>query len=49
MEVPDGKGGWMVASPNLGFPAGRKKICLFDLAGVFRPNTPRRLRLRTNL
>ena len=49
MEVPDGKGGWIVAQPNLGFPAGRKKICLFDLAGVFRPNTPRRLRLHTNL
>ena len=49
MEVPDGKGGWVVAHPNLGFPAGRKKICLFDLGGVFRPGTPRRLRLRTNL
>ena len=49
MEVPDGKGGWVVAKPNLGFPAGRKKICLFDLASVFRPGTPRRLRLRTNL
>ena len=49
MEVPDGKGGWVVARPNLGFPAGRKKICLFDLTGVFRPGTPRRLRLRTNL
>ena len=49
LEVPDGKGGWIVARPNLGFPAGRKKICLFDLAGVFRPNTARRLRLRTNL
>jgi hypothetical protein len=49
MEVPDGKGGWIVAQPNLGFPAGRKKICLFDLDGVFRPNTPHRLRLRTNL
>ena len=49
MEVPDGKGGWIVARPNLGFPAGRKKICLFDLAGVFRAGTPRRLRLRTNL
>ncbi len=49
MEVPDGKGGWVVARPNLGFPAGRKKICLFDLSGVFRPGTPRRLRLRTNL
>ena len=49
MEVPDGKGGWIVAHANLGFPAGRKKICLFDLANVFRPGTSRRLRLRTNL
>jgi len=49
MEVPDGNGGWVVVRPNLGFPAGRKKICLFDLANVFRPGTPRRLRLRTNL
>jgi len=49
LEVPDGKGGWLVTQPNLGFPAGRKKICLFDLSKVFRPGTPRRLRLRTNL
>ncbi|HEY2964292.1 MAG TPA: FG-GAP-like repeat-containing protein [Pyrinomonadaceae bacterium] len=49
LEVPDGKGGWEVAQPNLGFPAGRKKICLFDLSNVFKPGTPRRLRLRTNL
>jgi len=49
MEVADGRGGWKVARPNLGFPAGRKKICLFDLTGVFVPGAPRRLRLRTNL
>ncbi len=49
LEVPDGRGGWKVARPNLGFPAGRKKICLIDLANVFVPGTPRRLRLRTNL
>jgi Tfp pilus assembly protein PilF len=49
LEVPDGRGGWAVAKPNLGFPAGRKKICLFDLTNVFRPGTPRRVRLRTNL
>jgi Tfp pilus assembly protein PilF len=49
LEVPDGRGGWVVTEPNLGFPAGRKKICLFDLSHVFRPGTPRRLRLRTNL
>jgi hypothetical protein len=49
LEVPDGHGGWVVAQPRLGFPAGRKKICLFDLTHVFRPGTPHRLRLRTNL
>ena len=49
LEVPDGKGGWVVARPNLGFPAGRKKICLFDLTNVFRPGTARKIRLRTNL
>ncbi|HVF22214.1 MAG TPA: CRTAC1 family protein, partial [Pyrinomonadaceae bacterium] len=49
LEVPDGRGGWEVANPNVGFPAGRKKICLFDLANVFKPGTPRKVRLRTNL
>jgi hypothetical protein len=49
LEVPDGHGGWIVARPNLGFPAGRNKICLIDLTGVFRPGTPRKVRLRTDL
>lgn len=49
LEVPDGRGGWAVAKANLGFPAGRKKICLFDLTNLFRPGTPHRVRLRTNL
>ncbi len=49
LEVPDGHGGWTVARRNLGFPAGRNKICLIDLTGVFRPGTPHRVRLRTNL
>lgn len=49
LEVPDGRGGWRVVNPDMGFPAGRKKTCLFDLSGVFRPNTPRKVRLRTNL
>ncbi|MBS1841685.1 MAG: VCBS repeat-containing protein [Acidobacteria bacterium] len=49
LEVPDGHGGWAVAKSNLGFPAGRKKICLFDLANIFLPGTPHRVRLRTNL
>ena len=49
LEVPDGRGGWVVATPNLGFPAGRKKISLIDLTNIFRPGTPRRFRLRTTL
>jgi hypothetical protein len=49
IEVPDGQGGWAVAKSNLGFPAGRKKICLFDLTNLFRAGTSHRLRLRTNL
>ncbi|HEX4008174.1 MAG TPA: FG-GAP-like repeat-containing protein [Acidobacteriaceae bacterium] len=49
LEVPDGRGRWVVARENLGFPAGRNKICLIDLTGVFRPGTPRKLRLRTDL
>ena len=49
LEVPDGKGGWIVAQSNLGFPAGRKKTVLFNLTDVFRPGTPRRVRIRTNL
>ncbi len=49
LEIPDGRGGWKVVRPNMGFPAGRNKISLFDLANVFTGDTPRRLRLRTNL
>jgi tetratricopeptide (TPR) repeat protein len=49
VEVPDGHGGWVTAQSNLGFPAGRKKTVLFNLTNVFRPGTPRRVRLRTNL
>ncbi len=49
LEVPDGRGGWRVANANLGFPAGRKKICLIDLTNVFQSGSPRRLRIRTNL
>lgn len=49
LEVPDGHGGWIVAQSNLGFPAGRKKTILFNLTNVFRENTARRVRVRTNL
>jgi tetratricopeptide (TPR) repeat protein len=49
VEVPDGYGGWTTAQSDLGFPAGRKKTVLFNLTNIFRPGTPRRVRLRTNL
>jgi len=49
VEVPDGRGGWVTAQDNLGFPAGRKKTVLFNLTNIFRPGTPRKVRIRTNL
>jgi tetratricopeptide (TPR) repeat protein len=49
LEVPDGHGDWVTAQDNLGFPAGRKKTILFNLTNIFRPGTPRRVRIRTNL
>jgi Tfp pilus assembly protein PilF len=49
LEVADGSGGWAVAQPDLGFPAGKNKTILVDLKGVFKPDAPRRLRLRTNM
>ena len=49
VEIPDGHGGWVTVQDNLGFPAGRKKTILFNVTNVFRPGTPRRVRIRTNL
>ncbi|HEX6185970.1 MAG TPA: hypothetical protein VFZ44_18925, partial [Pyrinomonadaceae bacterium] len=49
LEVADGQGGWTVAQPDLGFPAGKNKTILVDLKDVFKPGAPRRLRLRTNM
>ena len=49
LEVADGRGGWNVAGPHLGFPSGKNKTVVLDLQNVFVPGAPRRLRLRTNL
>lgn len=49
LEVPDGNGGWVEAQSNLGFPAGRKKTILFNLTNIFKGDTPRKVRIRTNL
>lgn len=49
LEVADGRGGWAVANPDLGFPSGKNKTILVNLQSVFRAGAPRRLRLRTNM
>lgn len=49
LSIQDAHGAWHVVRSNLGFPAGRNKICLIDLTGLFHPGEPRRLRLSTNL
>jgi Tfp pilus assembly protein PilF len=49
LEVPDGKGGWKVGRPALGFPAGRNKTMLIRLDGIEGKGVSRRFRLRTNM
>jgi tetratricopeptide (TPR) repeat protein len=49
LEVPDGKGGWKVGRPALGFPAGRNKTMVIRLDGIDGPGVARRFRLRTNM
>ncbi len=49
IEVPDAQGHWTTARSGLGFPKGRVKTVILDISGIFRPDAPRKLRLRTNL
>ena len=49
LEIPDGKGGWKVVRPHLGFPEGKNKTVLIDVTGLFPAGVPARARLRTNL
>ncbi len=48
LEVPDGRGGWKVALPAMGFPAGKTKTMPVDLSTVLVRDDPR-VRIRTNL
>jgi hypothetical protein len=48
LEVPDGSGGWRIALPAMGYPAGKTKTVPVDLSGVLDRRDPR-LRIRTNL
>jgi tetratricopeptide (TPR) repeat protein len=49
LEVADAAGRFRPVRKGLGFPAGKDKTVLIDLAGVFPRTGPRRLRLATNL
>ena len=49
LEVRDATGDWVVAYPDLGFPAGKNKTMVIDVSDVFYEGQPRQLRLRTNL
>jgi tetratricopeptide (TPR) repeat protein len=51
LEAEDVHGRWIVASPDLGFPAGKNKTVLIDLGAIARAGVShaRRIRIRTNL
>jgi FG-GAP-like repeat/ASPIC and UnbV len=49
LHVADAQGRFKPARSGLGFPAGKDKTILIDLAGLFPPDGPRRMRLTTNL
>lgn len=48
LEIPDGRGGWTVAIPAMGYPAGKTKTMPVDLSRVLNRRDPR-VRIRTNL
>jgi hypothetical protein len=37
IEVPDGKGGWKVAMPYMGFPGGKTKGMVVDVTSILNP------------
>ena len=49
LQVADAAGRFKPARAGLGFPAGKDKTVLIDLAGLFPAKGPRRVRLLTNL
>lgn len=49
LSVEDSHGVWRVVRPNLGFPSGRNKTCVFNLTGIFHPGDPHVVRLGTNM
>jgi Flp pilus assembly protein TadD len=48
LEVRDASGRWRTAIANIGFPSGKDKTIVIDLARIF-PTKDRRVRIRTNM
>jgi hypothetical protein len=48
LEVRDAKGQWRSAIANIGFPSGKDKTMIVDLAGRF-PTADHHVRIRTNM
>ena len=48
LEVRDASGRWRTAVANLGFPSGKDKTMVIDLAGKF-PTSDHHVRIRTNM
>jgi tetratricopeptide (TPR) repeat protein len=48
LEVRDASGKWRTAIANLGFPSGKDKTMIVDLAGKF-PTADHHVRIRTNM
>jgi hypothetical protein len=48
LEVRNARGEWQSAIPSFGFPSGKDKTVVIDLAGIF-PTPDHRVRIRTNM
>ena len=48
LEVRDARGRWTTAISDIGFPSGKDKTIVVDLAGKF-PTSDHRVRIRTNM
>jgi len=48
IEVPDGRGGWRVAVPEMGFPAGLPRMMTYDITDL-PTGDDGRFRIRTNM
>ena len=48
IEIPDGKGGWRVAMPEMGFPAGLPRMMTLDISALPIRKSGR-MRIRTNM